>query len=82
MTQRDRPKSGPKTGWTLKIRLAASENYTIRRVGGQNAVSGAQTLGKPVFDGAELDFDAFSTSGKCVGGQLRIMPSQEAIFSV
>ena len=54
----------------------------IRQAGGRIAVSSAQTRGKPVFDDAELDFDAFSTIRNCFDSQLAIMPSQEAIFSV
>ena len=66
----------------VKIGLAASEKGMIGQAGGRIAVSSAQTRGKPVFDDAELDFDAFSTSRNCFDGQLAIMPSQEAIFSV
>ena len=54
----------------------------IGQAGGRIAVSSAQTRGKPVFDDAELDFDAFSTIRNCFDSQLAIMPSQEAIFSV
>ena len=66
----------------MKIWLAAPEKGVIGQEGGRNSVSGAQTRGKTVFDDAELDFDAFSTSRNCFDGQLAIMPSQEAIFSV
>ena len=54
----------------------------IGQAGGRIAVSSAQTRGKPVFDDVDLDFDAFSTSRNSFVGQLTIMPSQEAIFSV
>ena len=66
----------------VKIRLAASENGKIGQAGGRIAVSSAQTREKPIFDDAEFDFDAFSTSQDCFHGHLAIMPSQEAIFSV
>ena len=66
----------------VKIGLAASEKGMIGQAGSRIAVSNAQTRGKPVFDDAELDFDAFSTSQTCFDGQVAIMPSQDAIFSV
>ena len=47
----------------VKIGLAASEKGMIGQAGGRIAVSSAQTRGKPVFDDAEFDFDAFSTPG-------------------
>ena len=82
MTHRDRPKSGPKSFRQVKIWLAAPEKGGIGQEGGKNSVSGAQTRGKTVFDGAELDFDSFSGSWKCWVGHLAITPSREAIFSL
>ena len=66
----------------VKIGLAASEKGMIGQAGGRIAVSSAQTRGKPVFDDAELDFDAFGTSQNCFHGQVVIMPAKEVIFSV
>ena len=66
----------------MKICLAAPEKGVIGQEGGKIAVSGAQTRGKTVFDGAELDFDSFSGSWKCWVGHLAITPSREAIFSL
>ena len=76
------PKSGPKSGRPVEIRLAASENGRIGQKCGPVIVSGAQTRGKPVFGDAELDFDGFSTSRKRYMGHLAIVPPQESIFSV